>query len=69
MGDVMELIVNGERKELAVRTIHDVSCYYGLQGKPIVVEADGIILTREQWAETAVKPGMKIELVHFVGGG
>lgn len=65
----MELVVNGEHKELDVNTIHEVICFYGLQGKPVVAEVDGIVLLPGQWENTAVQPGMKIELVHFVGGG
>ena len=65
----MELIINGIKQQLDVSTIQDVIMHYGLAGKPIVVEADGAVLTSEQWADTAVRPDMQIELVHFVGGG
>lgn len=65
----MELIVNGTMQKLEVKTIQDVVEHYGLSGKPIVVEADGEVLVSEQWAHTNVREGMKIELVHFVGGG
>ncbi|MFC5704116.1 sulfur carrier protein ThiS [Cohnella faecalis] len=65
----MELIINGLKQELDAHTIQDVIEHYGLAGKPIVVEADGAVLTAEQWAVTVVRPHMQIELVHFVGGG
>lgn len=65
----MELIINGEAQKLLVNTIEDVVAYFGLIDKPIVVEADGMVLTNEQWALVTVRPGMTIELVHFVGGG
>lgn len=65
----MELVINGERKELEARTILDVIIHYGLEGRPVVVEADGEVLTKEQWAAAEVRPNMRIELVHFVGGG
>ena len=37
---------------LDVHTIQEVIEHYGLLGKPIVVEADGDVLTAEQWAST-----------------
>lgn len=65
----MQLIVNGETKELEARTIEDVILHFGLEGRPVVVEADGEIIDKEQWPQKDVEPLMKIELVHFVGGG
>lgn len=65
----MELVINGLKQELDVHTIQEVIEHYGLAGKPIVVEADGVVLKAEQWMDTAVRPHMQIELVHFVGGG
>jgi thiamine biosynthesis protein ThiS len=65
----MELVINGLRQELDVETIQDVIAHYGLVGKPVVVEADGAVVTADQWALTMVRPHMQVELVHFVGGG
>jgi sulfur carrier protein len=65
----VELVINGLRQVLDVHTIQDVIEHYGLIGKPIVVEADGAVLTAEQWVITMVRPHMQVELVHFVGGG
>ncbi|WP_341281232.1 sulfur carrier protein ThiS [Paenibacillus sp. FSL H8-0537] len=65
----MELVINGVKQELAAKTIEEVIAHFGLAGKPVVVEADGAVLTQEQWEATEVREGMKIELVHFVGGG
>jgi sulfur carrier protein len=65
----MQLIINGEAKELDATTIQDVVVHFGLEGRPLVVEADGEIIAKEQWPDIEVRPLMKIELVHFVGGG
>ncbi|GGG79335.1 sulfur carrier protein ThiS [Paenibacillus radicis (ex Gao et al. 2016)] len=65
----MELIVNGQKQELEARTIEEVVIHFGLEDRPVVVEADGVVLTKEQWVAAEVRPMMKIELVHFVGGG
>ena len=66
----MLLRINGVEHELHdVSTILDVIEQFGLLGKPIVAEADGRVLTAEQWGDTPVISNMSIELVHFVGGG
>lgn len=66
----MQLTINGVKHELHdVSTMLDVIEQFGLLGKPIVAEADGRVLTAEQWADTPVSSNMSIELVHFVGGG
>ncbi|WP_138752635.1 sulfur carrier protein ThiS [Paenibacillus sinopodophylli] len=66
----MELVINGENQLMEqVSSVHDVIERLGLTGKPVVAEADGHVLTAEQWADTLLYPGMKLELVHFVGGG
>jgi len=65
----MRLIVNGETRELEAATIADVIRHFGLEGKPVVAEADGAIVPKDRWADAPVRDGMRIELVHFVGGG
>ncbi|RXZ84828.1 sulfur carrier protein ThiS [Paenibacillaceae bacterium] len=65
----MNIIVNGESKTIQAHTIKEVIDHYGLTGKPIVVEVDGAVLTSDHWEHTTLRDGMKIELVHFVGGG
>ncbi|WP_172195964.1 sulfur carrier protein ThiS [Saccharibacillus qingshengii] len=65
----MELIVNGTKRELDAVNIADVVERLGLAGRPVVAEVEGEVLYSEQWESAEVKPGMKIELVHFVGGG
>jgi len=65
----MELTINGRAHRLEVRTVADVIAHFGLAGKAVVVEADGEIVDRDRWAEAELRPHMKLELVHFVGGG
>ncbi len=65
----LELIVNGEKRRLKAETVLDVIRHFGLEGKLVVAEVDGSIVPREEWGETPIFGGMKIELVHFVGGG
>ncbi|WP_026674724.1 sulfur carrier protein ThiS [Alkalihalobacterium bogoriense] len=65
----MKLIINGEDMQLDVKTLDEVVKHYGLEQNLVVTEVDGTIIDRTNWSETELKDGMKIELVHFVGGG
>lgn len=65
----MELVINGIPKEVEAATVADVIRQYGLEAKMIVVELEGQIVQKDHWADTPVQPAMKIEIVHFVGGG
>jgi sulfur carrier protein len=65
----MLLIINGNKEELRAAFLIDVIKFYGLQDKMVVVEAEGVIVPKELWESSPVSEGMKIELVHFVGGG
>ncbi|MBN8208268.1 sulfur carrier protein ThiS [Bacillus sp. NTK071] len=65
----MKLLINGETYHLDVLTLKDVVMYFGLQEGLVVTEIDGTIIDRSKWMDIKVEDGMKIELVHFVGGG
>ena len=41
----------------------------GLKGDRVAVEHNGEIVPRSGWAETQLKGGDRLEVVHFVGGG
>ncbi|MFK3958460.1 sulfur carrier protein ThiS [Guptibacillus hwajinpoensis] len=65
----MTLLVNGEQHDLEVATLKEVVTHFGLQEGLVVTEVNGTIIDRSEWSDIEVKEGMKIELVHFVGGG
>ncbi|WP_100406821.1 sulfur carrier protein ThiS [Bacillus solitudinis] len=65
----MKLLVNGVAHTIDVDTLTDVVRYFNLEEHLVVTEVNGVIIDREQWDSTNVEPEMKIELVHFVGGG
>ncbi|ADC50857.1 hypothetical protein BpOF4_14030 [Alkalihalophilus pseudofirmus OF4] len=65
----MELIINGEKENVQAVTLLDVVTHYQLEKHLVVTEVDGEIIDRDNWPVTKVEEGMKIELVHFVGGG
>lgn len=65
----MELIINGEQRQVAATNVQGLLEEYDLFGKMVVVEIDGTIVDRSDWQDKQLEAGMKVELVHFVGGG
>ena len=61
--------VNGEYMQLEAQFVADVIGHFGLADKPVMAEVDGRIIGRGQWASTRLRDGMKLELLHAVGGG
>lgn len=65
----MNIHVNGQPREIEPGSVIDLLRAYGLEHKMVVVEIDGAIISKEDWASTELRDGLRIELVHFVGGG
>ena len=66
----MHLFINGDEKDFAdslslAQLIEDL----GMKGDRVAVELNREIVSRAQWAETTLKDGDRLEVVHFVGGG
>ena len=66
----MRLIINGEDREIAgIGTLASLVEQLGLKGDRLAIELNLDIVPRTTWAETSLKDGDKLEIVHFVGGG
>ena len=66
----MKLTVNGESRTFeSVATLTDLLTARGLDARAVVVEHNRAIVRRPTLAETPVRDGDTIEIVHFVGGG
>jgi len=64
------IIVNGERREAPQgATVADLLRDLNLPAARVAVERNLEILPRPQWPNTAIQPGDRYEIVHFVGGG
>ncbi|CAM4274382.1 thiamine phosphate synthase [Paenibacillus alkaliterrae] len=63
------VVMNGREEHTRARTVEQLVIQAGQQNKKLVIELNGIIVQRALWAETELKSGDSIELVHFVGGG
>ena len=68
----MQLVINGQPKEfseLATNAkLSDLVAILGLKNDRVAVEQNGEIVPRASWTESALQPGDKLEIVHFVGG-
>ncbi|MDQ1362695.1 MAG: sulfur carrier protein [Pseudomonadota bacterium] len=66
----MNIVLNGEPRTLPGGTllaqlIHEL----GLEGKRLAVEINREIIPRSLYAQTGVKDGDRIEILHAIGGG
>lgn len=66
----MQIEVNGEQRKLADGTgLQGLLESEGLAGRRLAVERNGEIVPRSQYAQTALQPGDRLEIVHAIGGG
>jgi sulfur carrier protein len=66
----MRLVINGEDKTFSdALTLAQLVERLGMKGDRVAVELNREIVSRAQWAETILKDGDRLEVVHFVGGG
>jgi thiamine biosynthesis protein ThiS len=64
------ITVNGERRETPQgATVADLLRDLNLPAGRVAIERNLQILPRPQWPHTAIQPGDRYEIVHFVGGG
>jgi sulfur carrier protein len=66
----LAITINGERRETPQgATVADLLRDLNLPAARVAVERNLQILPRPQWSNTAIQPGDRYEIVHFVGGG
>jgi thiamine biosynthesis protein ThiS len=66
----LAIIVNGERRTAQNgATVADLLQELNLPAGRVAIERNLEILPRPLWLSTAVQPGDRYEIVHFVGGG
>ena len=67
------LKINGVEKEFSAGVLPDTLAelleQMNIKQATVVAEIDGIIIDRDDFGDTQIKPGQSIELVRFVGGG
>ncbi|MFZ0860220.1 MAG: sulfur carrier protein ThiS [Candidatus Sulfotelmatobacter sp.] len=69
----MKLQINGEARDFsdapAPFTLAALLEILGMKADRVAVELNRDIVPRDRWAETQLKEGDRLEVVHFVGGG
>ena len=66
----MNLTINGESRVLSpAETLTALVEQLGMKSDRVAIELNREIVPREQWGQTALKDGDRLEIVHFVGGG
>ena len=70
MSATLRVTMNGEVREVpAGLTVAGLLGHLGLTAGRVAIERNLEILPRNLWDSTAVEPGDRYEVVHFVGGG
>jgi thiamine biosynthesis protein ThiS len=65
----MNLIINGESQALSADTLSLLVEQLGMKSDRVAIELNREIVPRDQWAQTRLADGDRLEIVHFVGGG
>ena len=66
----MQLIINGEERSFGpLASLAALVEELGMKGDRVAVELNREIVPRARWAETPLRDGDRLEIVHFVGGG
>ncbi|MDR3320084.1 MAG: sulfur carrier protein ThiS [Desulfovibrio sp.] len=66
----MKICVNGEKESIPlVASVADLLATRGNDENRVVVERNGDIVPRGNFAATSLQEGDTLEIVHFVGGG
>jgi thiamine biosynthesis protein ThiS len=65
----MKITINGETKEVSAETLAALVDTLGMKADRVAIELNRQIVPRERWAQTDLREGDGLEIVHFVGGG
>ena len=66
----MKLVLNGESQTFETPlTLTTLIEKLGMKSDRIAIELNRNIVPREQWRQTQLSEGDRLEIVHFVGGG
>ena len=66
----LKIVVNGEERELGEgATVADLVSRLEVAPERVALELNREVVRRARWAETRLREGDRVEIVHFVGGG
>ena len=70
MSNTIEVVVNGEARQVPEgMTVLELLRFLELDPARVAVELDLKIVKSPEWDRTPVRPGARLEIVQFVGGG
>jgi thiamine biosynthesis protein ThiS len=65
----MNLTINGEKQVFSAETLGTLVEQLGMKPDRVAIELNREIVPRDQWPQTSLHDGDRLEIVHFVGGG
>jgi thiamine biosynthesis protein ThiS len=66
----MQLIINGQSQDFQGKlSLSDLIAQLNMKAERVAVERNGAIVPRNEWPQTELENGDRLEIVHFVGGG
>ncbi len=65
----MEIHLNGESRQVMAANIAELLCELGVEHRMIAIERNLEVVPKSAYADTRLKSGDRIELVHMIGGG
>ena len=66
----MQLIINGQPQTIQEGlSLSDLIAQLNMKAERVAVERNGVIVPRNDWPQTTLQNGDRLEIVHFVGGG
>ena len=66
----MQLIINGRPQTVQENlSLSELIAQLNMKAERVAVERNGVIVPRNDWPQTALQSGDRLEIVHFVGGG
>jgi thiamine biosynthesis protein ThiS len=69
MNLIINITINGESQVCSAENLGALVEQLGLKADRVAIELNREIVSREQWPETRLHDGDRLEIVHFVGGG
>lgn len=64
------IILNGEKHEIGEEvTLDHLLDLFSLPKQRVAVELNKNVVRRQDWENTPINDGDRVEVVHFVGGG
>ncbi|WYD79660.1 MAG: sulfur carrier protein ThiS [Candidatus Electrothrix gigas] len=65
----MHIILNGEQTAIKSQTLDAMIAEQGVSPDTVIAEVNLELIKKDDWAQTYLAEGDKVELLSFVGGG